>query len=112
MPRRRTGGGERGVAAVETAALVPLLLVAALFALQAAAAVWTATGTDLAVRQAARAESLGRDPVAAAARALPAGLSVKRLERLGPDSGVRLVVAVPRVSPLPQFEVTRSLELP
>ena len=111
-PPRRAHGDEGGVAALETVALLPWLVVLAVACLQLAAAVWTATSTDLAVRQAARADSLGRDPRLAAERALPAGLSVKRLERFGPDNGVRLVVGVPRVSPLPRFDVTRTLELP
>ena len=110
MTRRRRDEG--GLAALEAVALLPWLLVITLAALQLAAAVWTATSADLAVRQAARADSLGRDARLAAERALPAGLSVKRLERFGPDSGVRLVVGVPRVSPLPRFDITRTVELP
>lgn len=112
MRRARPRPDDGGVASVEVVALLPWLLVIALAALQLAATVWTVTSADLAVRQAARAGSLGRDPRVAAERALPAGLSVKRLERFGPDNGVRLVVGVPRVSLIPSFDITRTVELP
>ena len=107
--RRRS---QRGVASLETVALLPVLVLLALLVLQAAVVIWTVTATDLGVRQAARADSLGLDPRASAERALPAGLSVKRIERFGPGHGVRLEVAVPRTSPLPQFTVTRTIQLP
>lgn len=101
-----------GVASVETVALLPALVLLAMFVLQAGAAFWTTTATDLAVRQAARAYSLGRDARSAAEAALPSGMSVKRMEQFGPGHGVRLEVEVVRVSPLPQFTVTRKMHLP
>lgn len=102
------------MAAVEAAALVPILLVMATFVLQGAAAIWTVTATDVAVRQAARAESLGAPGGgrAAAEDALPGALSVKRIRYFGPDRGVNLEVEVPRVSFLPQFTVSRTIEMP
>lgn len=100
------------MAALETAALVPILIVLATFVLQGAAAIWTTTATDNSVRQAARADSLGRDPRAAAERALPSGLAVKEIERFGSGHGIRLAVDVPRVSLLPPFTVSRRVILP
>ncbi len=109
--RNEPAGSDIGVAAVETVALLPILVLLAMLVLQAAAAIWTTTATDLAVRQAARADSLGRDAGAAAEAALPSGMSVKNIDRFGPGH-VRLQVDVVRVSPLPQFTVTREMELP
>lgn len=100
------------MAAIEAVALVPILLLVVTFVLQGAVAIWTTTATDTSVRHAARADSLGRDPGTAADQALPSGLKVEKIERFGPGHGVRLAVAVPRVSPLPQFTVSRSVILP
>lgn len=115
-PEASTGGtgpaSQHGVASVETVALLPMLVLLAVFVLQGGAVVWTVTATDLAVRQAARADALGGDARGAAARALPDGLSVERIDRFGPGHGVRLEVEVPRVAPLPRLTVTRTIELP
>ncbi|HET7489132.1 MAG TPA: TadE/TadG family type IV pilus assembly protein [Acidimicrobiales bacterium] len=108
----RAARGQGGVASVETIALLPLLLVLGLLVLQVAVTVWAATGADLAARQAARARSLGRDPLVAAQRALPGGLSVDGLTLVGGNSGVTVRVAVPRVSPLPAYTISRKVELP
>ena len=93
------------------------------FALQAGAAVWTVTLTTDAARTAARAASLDEDPAAAAAAALPGALDIAAVRsfdvgvgggvRQGvPAHGVSVTVRVPRVSPLPQFTVTRQAVMP
>lgn len=114
---RHAGGPERirdrGVASLEVVALYPILILVATFALQAAAAVWTATVTSEAARVAARAYALGDDPTAAANGSLPGGLSVDSLAITGAgDHAVQLRVQVPRVSVLPRFTVTRSAVMP
>jgi hypothetical protein len=109
VTRRRTRD-ERGSVALEVVALVPILVLVALLTLQLGVAGWTAAQTQGAARASARAQSLGQDPVAAAERALPSGLSIADIDT-GGDS-VTLVVDVPRVSPLPVFSVKRHVAMP
>lgn len=100
---------ERGTVAIEVVAMVPLLVLVALFTLQVGAAGWAASQTQEAARQSARAQSLGRDPVAAAEAALPAGLHVDRVDVSGDT--VTVVVKVPRVAPMPTFTVEREVAM-
>jgi hypothetical protein len=88
-------GSERGQAAVETVAVLPFVILAALAAWQIALAghtLWLAAG---AARAAARADTVGRSPERAARSALPGsmerGLSVRRLR----EGGIRVEVKVP-----------------
>jgi hypothetical protein len=89
---------ERGQAAVELVALLPLMALLAGVMWQsviAGQAVWLAGS---AARAAARAGAVGGDPRAAARRVLPAhlerGLVVSRVEG---DAGVRVAIAVPAI---------------
>lgn len=104
--------GERGTAALEFVVLLPLLVTVGLIVLQGAAAMWTMNATSEAARTAARAYSLGYDPGAAANASLPGALVVRNLQLIGPDHGVRITVGVPKVSPLPRFQVTRTVQMP
>jgi hypothetical protein len=92
MPRR--ADGQRGQATVETVALLPLLVVLAVAAWQAAMvgqAAWLAAS---AARAAARAAAVGADAERAARRALPPALERGlRVERRG-DGDVRVRVVV------------------
>jgi Flp pilus assembly protein TadG len=106
VSRRRA---DHGTASIEVVALVPLVILVAMFALQLGVAGWTASQTEEAARQSARAQSLGQDPRSAAERALPGTLSVDRISA-GGDT-VTLWVDVPRVSLLPVFTVSRSVSL-
>src|SRR4051794_14154413 len=97
--RTSSGARERGQAAVELVALLPLIAVLAAVMWQsvlAGQAVWLAGS---AARAAARARAVGADPRAAARRVLPAalerGLVVTR-ER-GGAGGVRVAIAVPSI---------------
>jgi len=123
---------DRGVASIEVIALYPVLVLLGTFALQAGAAVWTVTLTTDAARTAARAASLDENPAAAAEGALPASLDVAAVRSFdvgvgggvgqvgvgggvgpgAPAHGVSVTVRVPRVSPLPQFTVTRQAVMP
>jgi hypothetical protein len=92
-----SGESQRGQASIELVAVVPVVLLAALVAWQLALAghtLWLAAG---AARTAARADVVGRSPVAAARSALPKslehGLEVKRLE----GGAVRVSVAIPMI---------------
>jgi hypothetical protein len=88
---------ERGQAAVELVAAVPLVLLAGLIAWQLVLAGHAAWMSAQAARAAARAEAVGADPGAAARSALPRtlerGLRVERPER----GRVRVRVRVPLV---------------
>lgn len=88
-------GSERGQASVETVAVLPFVILAALAVWQMALAghtLWLAAG---AARVAARADTVGADPKGAARSALPAsmerGLSVQRRG----EGGIRVEVRVP-----------------
>jgi hypothetical protein len=88
---------ESGQASVETVAMVPLVLLAAVVAWQLVLTghtLWLAAG---AARAAARAELVGESPVRAARSALPRslerGLSVKRVDA----GGVRVEVRLPLI---------------
>lgn len=111
---RRGGGsrGSRGSASLELVALLPLLFAVALLALQGGAVVWVMSSTSEAARAAARAASLGQDPRVAAEQSLPGGLTLVGFQTVGPGHGVRLDVRVPRVSPLPEYTVTRWAVMP
>ncbi len=101
---------ERGSVSLEVVVLVPIVILVALLTLQLGVAGWAASQTQEAARESARAQSLGRDPVAAAEGALPGSLRVQDIRTTG-DS-VTLVVRVPRVSPLPTFTVERHVAMP
>jgi hypothetical protein len=63
---------ERGQASVETAVLLPAMLVVALACWQALLVGWTSISAEHAARAAARARLIGAEPRAAAAGALRA----------------------------------------
>ncbi|WP_166139790.1 TadE/TadG family type IV pilus assembly protein [Nocardioides ochotonae] len=106
---RQTRRRERGSVSLEVVGLVPLLILVALLVLQLGVAGWSASQAQEAARAAARAQSLGEDPLAAAVGSLPGSLEVKEISTSG-DS-VTLRVTVPRVSPLPTFTVTRDVAM-
>jgi hypothetical protein len=86
---------ERGQASVELVAMLPFVLLVGAVAWQLALAGHTAWLTANAARVAARADTVGRSPDAAARSALPGsleqGAEVERLQR----GGVRVSVRVP-----------------
>lgn len=99
------GHREEGTASIELIAVVPFLLLAVLVAAQLALvgqALWFA---GVAARAGARAALVGRDPAAAARRALPPTLRAGA--QVG-DAGetITVGVAIPRLLPvLPRFMV-------
>lgn len=78
----RARAGERGQAAVEFVALLPVLALTALALGQAAIAGWAAWSASGAARVAARAHALGDDPARAARRVLPAMLGSRARVRV------------------------------
>lgn len=96
---------QHGQASIETAALLPALLVAALVCWQAVLTGWSAVSAAHAARAAARAEMVGDRPLPAATAAVPfsmrTGLTVR-------DSDGRVSVTLHVPSVLPGVDITLS----
>ncbi|MBL8931187.1 MAG: pilus assembly protein [Kineosporiaceae bacterium] len=112
----RAAGRDRGAAALEFAGVAPLVLLAALIALQFGVIGWTVVATGQAARDGARAASLGQNASAAATAALPGSLSASSVTTADTGDGHRCTVQVdiPTLLPLP-FElgtVSRTAEMP
>jgi Flp pilus assembly protein TadG len=110
VDRRERGDG--GGASLEVVGLLPVVVAIVLAVMQGAAAVYATQAATDAARQAARAASLGQAPGPAAQAALPGGLSTQSVTTFGPDHGVRVTVAIPRIVPLGPPTVTREAVLP
>lgn len=89
---------ERGQAAVEFVALLPLVVVVLATAWQAVLAAHTVWSAHAAARAAARATAIGAEPLPAARRALPASLDAAVEVEEG-SGGVAVRLAVPAVVP-------------
>jgi pilus assembly protein CpaE len=112
---------DRGSMAVELVAVVPLLVMVTILCVEGFLAASAAAAAQKAARDAARAESLGRDGYAAAAASLPSWIAEESITRGGAAkpgcSGVcyRVSAGVPLV--VPGFSnavvtVSRTAELP
>jgi uncharacterized protein (UPF0333 family) len=126
--RAQLGGRERGTASLESALLLPFIILFGIVVFQVGVAMWTMVEADTAVRAAARAASLSTgnpaaDAQTAADNSLPGVLSVKTLDFLQqPTSGfdgvrVTLGVEIPglRIPGLPGLgrgTVTRHADMP
>ncbi len=108
--RRRARDG--GSASLELLGMIPALGLAIVLTVQVAAALYALQATTDAVRQAARARSLGQPVGAAAQAALPGGLRVQGVAPFGDANGVRLTVGIPRILPIGPATVTREADLP
>lgn len=91
-------GSEDGQAAVETAALLPLVAAVLLVAWQLAVAGDARTSAAVAARAAARAVAVGADPTAAARRILPKRLRRGLRVRAGSGGSVSVSVRVPALA--------------
>ncbi len=98
MPGSRSA--QRGQAAVELVALLPLLILVALIGWQLAVAGYAWTVASGAARAAARAQEVGAPAAAAALAVLPGRYARAARVRAGADGDVRVRVAVPPVLPL------------
>lgn len=107
--------GERGSASLELMGILPLALVFAVLALQVGGFLWAITSTNEAVRDGARAQSLGLPGCAAARDSLTDTLKVTSCNAGGTGS-VRLSVEVPILpvvdNLVPDVTVTREAHLP
>jgi Flp pilus assembly protein TadG len=88
---------ERGQAAVELVAVLPLLGVLVALAWQAVIAGHAAWAATAAARAAARAAAIGQDPAAVARRRLGPALAAGASVRSAGDGRVTVSVAIPRV---------------
>jgi len=114
---RRTRA-DTGSLAVELVAVVPVLLVVTLLCVQGSGAVSAVEATQRAARDAARAASLGEDPVAAARADLPPAAELRRVSTGGGcgDVCVRVDVEVPLGVPgfvtLVRLPLSRTAAMP
>ncbi|GIG19404.1 hypothetical protein Cch01nite_01280 [Cellulomonas chitinilytica] len=90
--------------------LVPIFVAVVLAFLQVAAFGLTAHAANQAVRDGARAASLGRSVPAAVDASLPNGLRTAQITY--PAGAVRIEVPVPRIAIFPSFTVTRQAVMP
>lgn len=112
-PRRFVrSGGERGQASLEMVALSTMLLGVVVLMLQLVVFVYTAHGAAQAAREGARAYSLDQDPRSAAEAAVPGGVRLVEVTRVGPDHGVRVVVQAPTGFVLGDGRVARTVVMP
>ncbi|HWG82576.1 MAG TPA: TadE/TadG family type IV pilus assembly protein [Gaiellales bacterium] len=99
----------RGQASIETALLLPALLVLTLACWQALLVGWTAISAEHAARVAARARLVGAPLQPAAASALP-GAMRGDLQVIASDGAVSVRVSVPRV--IPGFALSLTADAP
>jgi len=112
-PRRR---GQRGTSTLEVAGLAPMLLLVLIVMLYAGFALYGVSATQTAARHAARAASLGQDPVSAARAALPGWLepevSTAPAGSSGDGTAVRVRTDLPGFLPGTDLTVTREAVMP
>jgi TadE-like protein len=98
---------QHGQASIETAALLPALLLAALVCWQAVLTGWGAVSAAHAARAAARAEMVGEPPLPAATAAVPSSMRAGLTVRDGDGDGrVSVTLHVPSV--VPGLDITLS----
>jgi hypothetical protein len=105
--------GEPGQAAVETVALLPIFVLAALAMGQGAVAGYTVWSASAAARVGARAEALGDDPKAAVRRELPTFLRATAQVRAAKPDGkyagrILVTLQVPAIVPGLDLGVVRG----
>lgn len=102
---------QRGTSTLEVAGLAPMILFFTLVLLYAGFALYGITATQTAARQAARAASLGADPSAAAAAAMPGWLS-HSVSTFHGGTGVRVTADLPDLLPGTDLLVARDAVMP
>ncbi len=108
----RTFRRDRGTASLELVALVPIVLLVLVGALQVLIMAYTAHAASQAARDAARAYSLEGSPQAAAEASLPGAISLVSVNTFGPNHGVRVVVQAPAMLFLTDRQITRQVTMP
>lgn len=102
---------ERGTATLEVAGLAPLLLLVTLVLVYAGFALYGITATQTAARNGARAASLGDDPAAAVAAAMPGWLP-HSVSTFHGGTGVRVTANLPDLLPGTDLLVSREAVMP
>jgi hypothetical protein len=106
----RGNDAERGQASVELVAVIPVLILGLLVAVQMALAGWALWTAGVAARAGARAAHVGGDPEAAASSAVPAPLRSEAEVDVGGRVEVR--VSAPSLVPgVPRIPVTAAARL-
>ncbi|KQS99601.1 TadE/TadG family type IV pilus assembly protein [Cellulomonas sp. Leaf395] len=101
---------DRGSSAIEVLGIMPVVVVVILALLQVGAAAVTTLATNQAVRDGARAMSLGRSVPAAVDASLPGNMRASQITY--PADGVRIEVPVLRIGIFPSFTVVREAAMP
>lgn len=104
-------GRERGSSALEVTGLMGVVVLLLLLGLQVGAAVYTTQAANQAVRDGARALSLGDDAAQAVERSLPGSLTARSVTYPGAGA-VRIEVVVPSLKVLPELVVSREAVMP
>ena len=102
----------RGSAAIEAAALIPLVLGVLVVIAQIFAVAYTTHGVSQSARDAARAYSLGESPHAAAEASLPGGVRLVSVSTFGPNHGVTVTAEAPSIVVITDRTVSRSVTMP
>ncbi|WP_421734654.1 TadE/TadG family type IV pilus assembly protein [Cellulomonas sp.] len=108
--RERLLGDDRGSSAIEILGVMPIVVIVILAAIQVVAVSATTHAANQAVRDGARAMSLGRSVPAAIDASLPNGLGDTQITY--PAGAVRIEVPVPRIAIFPSLTVTREATMP
>lgn len=103
---------ERGQATLEFMAMVPLVLLALVAALQIMVLAYTAHAASQAARDGARAYSLSQSASSAAQASLPGTVGLVSVSTYGPDHGVRVTVEAPAMLFIVDRQITRSVTMP
>lgn len=106
---RTSRPGDRGSSTIEVLGVVPIVGALVLCLVQVCFVAFAVLGANQAVRDGARAASLGRSAELAVDRSLPGTLDAS-VTTAGERVAVR--VPVPRVKPFPQFVVERDARMP
>ncbi len=103
---------DRGSAAIELAAAIPIVVLVLAALLQVASVVITTSAANQAARDGARAISLGHSPTVAVEKSLPGNMTPKSVQTL-PSGGVEVQLEAKRMVPfIPSVTVTRSVDMP
>ncbi|QNN54156.1 TadE/TadG family type IV pilus assembly protein [Nocardioides mesophilus] len=111
LPRSPRRGDQRGTSTLEVAGIAPVFLLVTLVLLYCGFAFYGITATQTAARQAARAASLGEDPSAAAADAMPDWLP-HTVSTFHGGTGVRVTTNLPDLLPGTDLLVSRDAVMP
>lgn len=108
--RRAVRRADRGSASLELLGLMPVIVLVMCALLYASSVVYTVNAANQAVRDGARAMSLGQSAEAAVHRSLPDSIDVQRISY--PAGAVRLEVRSVKMAMFPRVTVTREATMP